>query len=79
MCCFIGAILAGSFLARWWRDRRTQMPRLGLVALAAGLALAGGLAAWHLPHYAARAATNERDLLAEIIAEPICRAGTADR
>jgi hypothetical protein len=50
-----------------------------VAVLAAGLVLAGGLAVWHLPHYLSRAEANDRALLTEILAEPICRAGTADR
>jgi hypothetical protein len=77
MCCLIGAFLGGSFLLRGWQTWRWRIPRAGALAIAAGLALAGVLAAWHLPHYAARAETNERALLAEILAEPICRSATA--
>ena len=79
MCCFIGAFLAGGFLLRWWRAWRARLPRPSVAALAAGLVLAGGLAAWHLPHYLSRAEASDRSVLAEIFAEPICRAGTADR
>jgi len=77
MCCFIGAFLAGGFLLRGWRAWRLRLARARVAALAAGVVLAGGLAAWHLPHYLSRAEASERDLLAEIIAEPICRASTA--
>jgi hypothetical protein len=77
VCCFLGAFLTGSFLLRWWQTWRRRMPRSGMAAIAAGLALAGGLAAWHLPHYAARAEANDRAVLAEILAEPLCLASTA--
>jgi hypothetical protein len=77
MCCFLGAFLAGGFLLRWWRSWRARLASARVAALAAGLVLAGAFAAWHLPHYVARAEASERDLLAEIIAEPICRASTA--
>lgn len=78
MCCFIGALLAGSFLMRWWQAWRERLPRIGALALAAGLTLAGVLAAaYHLPHYTSRAEANERSVLAEILAEPLCLASTA--
>ena len=77
MCCFLGAFLAEGLLLRGWRAWWLRLPRPRVAALAAGLVLAVGFAAWHLPHYLSRAAANERDLLAEIIAEPICRAPAA--
>lgn len=83
MCCFLAAFLGGGLLLKAWRSWRGRLPRPALAAPAAGLAvgvaIAGAFAAWHLPHYAARAETNDRGLLAEIAAEPICRAVTADR
>ncbi len=77
MCCFIGALLAGSFLVRWRQAWQGRLPRIGAVALAACLALAGTLGAFHLPHYLSRAEANDRSVLAEILAEPLCLAPTA--
>ena len=79
MCCFLAALLGGGFLVKGWRSWRGRLPRRGLALLALGLIVIGVFAAWHLPHYAARAATNERGLLAEIVAAPICRAGPSGR
>lgn len=62
---------------RWRQAWRGRLPRIGAVALAAGLALAGALGAFHLPHYLSRAEANERSVLAEILAEPLCLAATA--
>jgi hypothetical protein len=77
MCCFIGAFLAGGFLLRWWRAWRMRLPRHSVAAVAAGLVVAATLAAWHLPHYLSRAAANDRALLTEILAEPLCLTPTA--
>jgi hypothetical protein len=79
MCCFLAAFLGGGFLLKSWRSWRCRLQRRGLAALAAALAVAGAFAVWHLPHYLSRAEANDRALLTEILAEPICRAGTADR
>lgn len=69
MCCFIGAVLAGG--------RRMRLPPARVAAITAGLALAVALAAWHLPHYLSRAEANDRTVLAEILAEPLCIAPAA--
>jgi hypothetical protein len=44
-----------------------------LAAAAVGPLLSGG---WHLNHYAARAAANERALVAEFLAAPLCTGST---
>lgn len=73
LCCLIGsaAIAAGAVSV-------PAVPRIftwrrGRVA-AAVLAIAGTAAfvGHHLDHYAARAAANQRDILAEIRAMPLC-------
>lgn len=65
-CCLAGvAAIAAAASSRV--TRRLQGALLGGLAL--GLT---GFATWHLDHYAARAAANQRDLLAEIRAAPLC-------
>lgn len=65
-CTLITAAATGimpSVAAR--RHGRRLAPALGVAALASVLTV-------HMPHYAARAASNERTLLAEIAAQPLC-------
>ena len=78
MCCALAALLLAA-LAAWRRISRTAFdwrPRVRWVAAALALAIATGagsaLAAHHLSHYEARATANDRSLLAEIWAQPIC-------
>jgi thiol:disulfide interchange protein len=78
MCCALAALLFAA-LAAWQRLSRTALhwrPRARWVAAALALAVAtaagSALAAHHLGHYEARAAANDRSLLAEIWAQPIC-------
>ena len=63
LCCTLASI-AGATLARGSHRRALA---LTVVVLGTGL-----LVAAHLDHYATRAAAHERDLLAEILAQPIC-------
>jgi hypothetical protein len=63
LCCTL-AVIAGATAGGI-----TRRLKLMLAAAALGPLL---LAAWHLDHFAARAQANERDLLAEILAAPIC-------
>jgi hypothetical protein len=63
LCCTLAGIAGAAAGAT------TRHLKLMLAAAALGPLL---LAAWHLDHYAARAQANERDLLAEILAAPIC-------
>jgi hypothetical protein len=61
---------------RWWflvpASSRDTAYRLPVMALGLALMASAGLAARHLDHYADRAHANERTLLAEFMAQPIC-------
>ncbi|WP_332696925.1 hypothetical protein [Bosea sp. (in: a-proteobacteria)] len=76
ICCSLGAIALATTLAR----RRRLMARLGLafpivlVALLLGATI--GLAR-HAGHYAERARLNQRAVLAEVLAAPICSGAAA--
>jgi hypothetical protein len=77
ICCTLGAVAAATVAAR--RHRRPSLLRLAPAFALPVLSLAlTGLAAWHLDHYAARAAANQRTLIAEILAAPLC-VGAADQ
>ncbi|RJF94073.1 hypothetical protein [Sphingomonas cavernae] len=65
-CCIAGVAALGSGAA----SRLTRRWRGALIGVAA-LALTG-FAAHHFDHYAARATANNRDIMAEIRAMPIC-------
>jgi len=79
MCCALTALLIA--LATAWRTRlRTVLDwwpqvRTATTLGAATIVLVAGsaLVAEHLSHYVARANANERTVLAEFIAQPICR------
>ncbi|MBB6468995.1 hypothetical protein HNQ96_004882 [Aminobacter lissarensis] len=77
MCCALGALIIAA-IAAW---RRLLSVTSGwhrgvcwVAAVAAALALGVGAAAaaQHFGHYAARAEINERTVLAEMLAQPIC-------
>jgi len=79
MCCALTALLialitAGRTRLRsaldWW-----PQVRIATTLSAATIVLVAGsaLAAEHVSHYVARAHANERTVLAELIAQPICR------
>lgn len=78
MCCALGALLIALVTA--WRTRFGAMlgwwprARLAVTLATTAIALIAGwaLAAQHFSHYVARAQANERGVLAEILAQPIC-------
>jgi hypothetical protein len=71
ICCTLGAVAAATVAAR--RHQRPSLRRLApAFALPVLSLILTGLAAWHLDHYAARAAANQRTLVAEILAAPLC-------
>ncbi|MDR7220752.1 hypothetical protein [Aminobacter aminovorans] len=45
---------------------------VAVVAAALALGVGAAAAAQHLSHYASRAETNQRSILAEMLAQPIC-------
>jgi hypothetical protein len=72
ICCLTGLVVAGNVAAGGvaLRTPRWRMALLGAM-LVAGLAVAPAVAE-HAGHYAARAAANERSVLAELLAQPLC-------
>ncbi len=81
MCCALGALLIALITA--WRTRFRALlgwwprARLAVTFVATAITLIAGsaLAAQHFSHYVARAHVNERGILAEILAQPICSGG----
>lgn len=74
LCCLTGALVAGNLAVAG----RVAFVRRGAIAVAAAgvagvvvLAAAPALAD-HAGHYAARAAANDRSILEELIAQPLC-------
>lgn len=75
LCCGIGALAAASAV---WSGKRAVRSRLLPVAVLGGVSLAfAALATAHLGHYVTRAQANERTLLAEVMAQPICTGAVA--
>lgn len=79
LCCGIGvmAIAATVMCRKRWR---AAVPRASLAGTAAAMAASitlSVLGAQHLGHYVERARANERSLLAEIMAQPICTGNRA--
>ena len=78
MCCLLGALLIAALAAlrRCISAASAWRPRARLAAATAFVAVAAitgsALAAQHLDHYAARADTGGRGVLAEMWAQPIC-------
>jgi hypothetical protein len=78
MCCALGALLIALITAwrtrlriviGWWpRARAAATFGAATIVLVAGSALA----AEHVCHYVARAQANDRTVLDEILAQPIC-------
>lgn len=74
MCCALALLL---LTLAGWRRRAVHLlqqrwARASLI-LALVLATAGAaLAVEHIGHYTVRAETNQRGLIAEILAQPIC-------
>lgn len=83
MCCALTALLF-AVMAAWRRLWRAASGwhhgvRWGAVvgtALAVGIGTAA--AAQHLGHYVARAEINQRSILAEMLAQPICSGEAAN-
>lgn len=69
MLCCVASILTMATLPAWRNRFRKALGVLGIGAIAAMLSVPIGL---HLGHYQARAAESGRDLLAEILAQPLC-------
>ena len=81
MCCLLTMALAGNAVAAggagWGILRR---PRLAVGLVAGAVLLIGGASAIaiapavaeHAGHYAARAEANQRSVLEEILAQPLC-------
>jgi hypothetical protein len=74
ICCGIGAVAVAAAVTR----RRWSKPAGARTSLAATLAVVAAsitllaLGAQHFGHYVGRARANERSLVAEIMAQPIC-------
>lgn len=74
MCCGIGAVAIATAVMR----RRPWKPAGARSSLAATLAVVAAsiallaVGAQHFGHYVGRARANERSLVAEIMAQPIC-------
>jgi len=75
MCCGIGAVAIATAVV-WRRPRKPAGARTSwaatLAVAAASIALSA-LGAQHFGHYVGRARANERSLVAEIMAQPICK------
>lgn len=78
MCCSLGAFVMATMpmWRTWWRmwmkATLGYAPTMTATALAV---IAWMIVAQHLDHYLARAEDNDRSLLAEIMAQPICTGG----
>ena len=79
MCCGIGLMTIATAVVcrkRW----RPAVPRTSLAATLAAVAASitlSALGAQHFGHYLERARANERSLLAEIMAQPVCTGSPA--
>lgn len=74
LCCLTGAFVAGNIAVAG----RAAFLRQGALALAlcgvagTGAAVGAPILAEHAGHYATRAAANDRSILEEIMAQPLC-------
>jgi hypothetical protein len=76
MCCSLGAFVMATM--PMWRTWLKATIGYAPTMTTAGLAVVAWMfLAQHLEHYLDRAQANERGLLAEIVAQPICT-GAAD-
>lgn len=71
ICCTLGTV-AFAAVAAHRRQAAAALRLAPAVALPVVLLAAAAFAAWHLEHYAARAAANDRGLWAEFVAAPLC-------
>jgi hypothetical protein len=77
LCCSLGAVLiatttlSGKRLRAPFRRRLLAQSAL-VTTMASALLILSASGAQHLGHYLDRARANERGLLAEIMAQPIC-------
>ena len=74
LCCTLGPLIAAIMGKRLMPGARSSLavrPRL-LIAMSAVSLLTSGFSAYHLGHYLDRARADERTLLAEIMAQPVC-------
>lgn len=73
LCCVIGAtVIATGAISMPAAPRIFAWRKAGVAAAVLALAGTAAFAAHHLDHYAARAAANNRDIMAEIHAMPLC-------
>lgn len=74
LCCLLSALMAGNLAVagRIAFVRNSALALLGL-AITGGVAIATAPAvAEHAGHYATRAAANDRSILEELMAQPLC-------
>lgn len=75
MCCSVGAFVMATMpmWRTWWRTWLASTTDYAPTITRAALAVAAWMVvAQHLDHYLDRAQANDRGLLAEIMAQPIC-------
>lgn len=84
MCCAIGMLIIAAMTAgrrglKAVKDWRPVARQAAIHAALATVLISGSaLAAHHYNHYAMRAQSNERSVLAEILAQPICTTQMAE-
>jgi F0F1-type ATP synthase membrane subunit c/vacuolar-type H+-ATPase subunit K len=74
LCCLLSALMAGNLAAagRMAFVRNSAITLLGLM-ITGGIAIVTAPAvAEHAGHYATRAAANDRSILEELMAQPLC-------
>ncbi|MEQ8950346.1 hypothetical protein [Parvibaculum sp.] len=78
MLCCVAGITAALAVPVWWRRLLASFGRTGFAAVMVVPLVLAAFVAEHLMHYASRAEANERSILAEIAAAPLCT-GSGDR
>lgn len=82
MCCALTALVF-AVMATWRRLLKAAsgchrgLRWFGAFAAALAVGVGTAAAAQHLGHYATRAETNQRGILAEMLAQPICSGNAA--
>jgi hypothetical protein len=79
LCCLLSALMAGNLAAagRMAFVRNSAIALLGLM-ITGGIAIATAPAvAEHAGHYAERATANDRSILEELMAQPLCSGANA--